>query len=325
MVTMNRARLSFRHARALDTSDMDFVMAGYRTMLHTEGHTIFVSMSKTEGDGDDTARTLVARAERKTTITYAVMSDDGTYAMKYASPAFALSSDKSKPVYHFSQSQDGRMDIYQTLTAKTHDASLIFSDKLPHMVTPLMFIEDNTDLSMIMCVQGETSTAVVPRTDENDVISVDGYLYVIRSNMLTGEWTPLFEATKALALNIYGIKSIHGTSGILIANINNKGKPAERLPTHMGELASFVTAAAPNMEAETMNVPFGLSVYQPNRNGFELIPIGGNDNWGITSIRIVTTDETAGTPNTMAIRTCQDTQEDKETDTKAFVSMHDKD
>lgn len=302
--------LPFRHTRTLDTSDMDFVMAGYRTMLATEGHTVTVNITDTANDKDNLKRTLIAHEEKKTMITYAVMSDDGTYVMKYASPAFTLSSDKNKPVYHFDQNQDGTIEIYQTLTAKTHDANLIFTSKLPHKVMPLMLIEDNTDLTMAMCVQGETSNVTSPKVDDNGVVNVDGYLYVIRANILTGEWTPLFESTKTLSLNLCAVTSMNGTNGILIANINNRGKPAEILPTHMGELVPFVTATVPNIATETMNIPFGLSIYQPNKNGFELIPIGGNDNWGITSVRISTTDETTNTPNTMCIQV----QEDKKTD-----------
>lgn len=297
--------LPFRHARALDTSDMDFVMAGYRTMLATEGHAVTVNIADTVNDKDNLKRTLIAHEEKKTMITYAVMSDDGAYVMKYASPTFTLSSDKNKPVYHFNQNQDGTIEIYQTLTAKTHDANLIFTNKLPHKVIPLMLIEDNTDLTMIMCVQGKTSNVISPKIDDNGVISVDGYLYVIRANMLTGEWAPLFESTKALSLNLYAVTSMNGTNGILIANINNKGKPSEALPTHMGELVQFVTATVPNIAIETMNIPFGLSIYQPNKNGFELIPIGGNDNWGITSVKMSTTDETASTPNTMLIQNAE--------------------
>lgn len=290
-----------RIRKKVGSSDIDFVMATYRMMLADGCHK--VTIETVTSDTDRRVTTRYARPSRRT-LTYAVGPTDGgdTYAMRYASPDYAFVGDRTKPVYYFEQSDEGEVRMYQGLTASSDDATLLFSTTLDHRARPLAMTAKGDDFILMMniAITGDDDVQNTKDDAETGMIGANGFLYVIRVNVLTGQWTPLFETSKPLE---YQIGALPALDGIAIANLNNKGNASTPKPRSFDELGDFMVNNTPNV-AETLEIPFGVSVYEPDAGRFTVIPVGGNTMLGIADITIDDMDakkDDAGFTNVAAI------------------------
>lgn len=304
-------RLSVRR-HADKSADFEFVESYYRMMMSGGGHAVTVRTvlpsDASDGTSDDGIVAMVSNshvlyAERKTRyLSYACEVSSGDYATKYARTSYSLSNGERLYKTEYCFTQDGqRMQLFQTLNGTAATGTLLFESEMPYTMVPTMMVEH--DSRVILCMNAlHSDTKGMP--DDGDGHNGDlpihtGYIYVISIDMLDGQWHPLFESDKQIRYSVHGVTGKDGKIGILIANICDDRKGALPIPRAFRDIPRYVMEESPH-EGPSMNVPYGISVYSPESSSFTLIPIGGNEEWGISGIDIA--NEGDGDGSGLAVR-----------------------
>lgn len=321
-------KLSIRR-HAGKSADFDFVESYYRMMMSDGGHAVTVRTKRQnsvpDGMGDDSVMVTapsshVLYAERRTRyLSYACKVSGGDYATKYARTSYSLSNSERLYKTEYCFMQDGqRMQLFQTLNGTASTGTLLFESEMPYTMVPTMMIEH--DSRVILCMNALHSyTNEVPDDDDNEhdanLPIHTGYIYVISIDMLDGQWHPLFESDRQIRYSVHGVTGNDGKIGILIANICDDRKGPLPIPRAFKDIPKYVMEESPH-EGPSMNVPYGISVYSPESSNFTLIPIGGNEEWGIAGINITeengrglaarADDEQARGRNVLRVIACDD-------------------
>lgn len=321
-------KLSIRR-HAGKSADFDFVESYYRMMMSDGGHAVTVrtqrQSSAPDGTGDDSVMVTapsshVLYAERRTRyLSYACKVSGGDYATKYARTSYSLSNSERIYKTEYCFMQDGqRMQLFQTLNGTASTGTLLFESEMPYTMVPTMMIEH--DSRVILCMNALHSyTNEVPDDDDNEhdanLPIHTGYIYVISIDMLDGQWHPLFESDRQIRYSVHGVTGKDGKIGILIANICDDRRGPLPIPRAFKDIPKYVMEESPH-EGPSMNVPYGISVYSPESSNFTLIPIGGNEEWGIAGINITeengsglaarADDEQTGGRNVLRVIACED-------------------
>lgn len=288
-------RLSVRR-HAGRSADFEFVESYYRMMMSGGGHVVTVRMTRHPAatgtdDGDQSTPPCphVLYAERRTRyLSYASKLSEGSYATRYAKTSYSMSNDERLYRTEYCFMQDGqRTQLFQTLNGTSVTGTLLFESEMPYTMQPTMMVEQGSHV--ILCLNAlHSDSKVLPSAIGNrddDIPIYTGYLYVIDIDMLSGQWTPLFESNKPIRHSVHGVIGQDGKTGILIANICDDKRGALPMPRAFKDIPRYVMEDSPH-EGPSMNVPYGISVYSPGTSSFTLVPIGGNAQWGIAGIDI---------------------------------------
>lgn len=295
-------RLSVRR-HAGRSADFEFVESYYRMMMSGGGHVVTVRMTRrpatTDADESDQSTPSyphILYAERRARyLSYACKLSEGSYATRYAKTSYSMSNDERLYKTEYCFMQDGqRMQLFQTLNGTAVTGTLLFESEMPYTMQPTMMVEQGSHVLLCMnALHGDSKAPPVTIGDRDDSIPIyTGYLYVIDIDMLSGQWTPLFESDKPIRHSVHGAIGQDGKTGILIANICDDRRGTLPIPRAFKDIPRYVMEDSPH-EGPSMNVPYGISVYSPGTSSFTLVPIGGNARWGIAGIDIADRDDIA--------------------------------